>query len=135
MCASSFEASAPFTRASHAEYGHFDASLALKQINGLTLHICWMDHVDTMCMDFFKKILGSGASICRQSGFVETGWWVVGHPTNSLRTPHWKWYVQMQQQCSIERLQLSLPHCYPCRCVGDGPEDSEYEGLENEFDV
>src|SRR5258706_7497853 len=83
MCASSFEASAPFTRASHAEYGHFDASLALKQINGLTLHICWMDHVDTMCMYYFKKILGSGASICRQSGFVETGWWVVGHPTNS----------------------------------------------------
>jgi len=57
------------------------------------------------------------------------GWWAT------LRTPHRQWHVHRQQQ---------HPTTHPCHTVaaagvianlGDGPEDSEFEDLEDEFDV
>src|SRR5258706_10290217 len=42
--------SAPFTHASHAEYGQKWPTQCLKQINGPILHVCCLNHVDTMYM-------------------------------------------------------------------------------------
>src|SRR5258706_14173061 len=100
----------------HAEYGQkWPAQCLIGPQAGKWCYItCWMHvscryNVYVVFRFFFwvqEPVYADNQALYKLGG----GWWAT------LQTTHWKWYMQMQQQYSKERLQLSLPHCCPCCC-------------------